>query len=184
MYVDKSKLKIHKVVKNEINTMVQHRINYLIELQGPRDEKYKNQLKKELTSFFSKSIAEGSFIAMVAKIENRIIGYGGMIIKQMEILRHYSIRFFIHIDIRIFVNRACNDDPLDEQIRQFFSGYRVQIIRPDGHIRKFPFFDGSLFVFFEGGIRRTHGVETQRFLNGDSLCRCDHPSGQRSPDDG
>jgi GNAT superfamily N-acetyltransferase len=103
MNVDKSKIKIHQVDKNEIDAMVQHRINYLIELQGERDEKYKNQLKKELSRFFFKSIAEGSFIAIVAKIEDQVIGYGGMIIKQIpgdlnkssylegEILNMYTI---------------------------------------------------------------------------------------------
>lgn len=83
MNVDKSKIKIHPVGINEIDTMVQHRIHYLTELQGERDEKYKNQLKKELSGYFSKSIAEGSFMAIVAKIEEQVVGYGGMIIKQI-----------------------------------------------------------------------------------------------------
>ena len=103
MNVDKSKIKIHRIDKNDIDTMIQHRINYLIELQGERAEKYKNRLKKELSRFFFKSIAEGSFIAIAAKIEDQVIGYGGMIIKQIpgdfnkfsylegEILNMYTI---------------------------------------------------------------------------------------------
>lgn len=83
--------------------MAQHRIYYLTELQGERDEQYKNQLKKELSGYFLKSIADGSFIAIVAKIEDRAISYGGMIIKQIpgdfnkssyregEILNMYTI---------------------------------------------------------------------------------------------
>ena len=53
MNVDKSKIKIHRIDKNDIDTMIQHRINYLIELQGERAEKYKNRLKNELSRFFS-----------------------------------------------------------------------------------------------------------------------------------
>lgn len=103
MSVDKSKLEIHTVDKNDIDTMVQHRINYLTELQGEKDEEYKIRLKKELSGYFLKSIAAGSFIAIVAKVEGKAISYGGMIIKQIpgdfnkssylegEILNMYTI---------------------------------------------------------------------------------------------
>ncbi|MBC8180245.1 GNAT family N-acetyltransferase [candidate division KSB1 bacterium] len=97
MNVDKSKIKIHRVNKNEIDTMAQHRINYLTELQGEREKKYKNQLRKELSGFFFKSISEGSFIAIVAKIEDQVIGYGGMIIKQIP--GDFNKSFYLECEI-------------------------------------------------------------------------------------
>jgi ribosomal protein S18 acetylase RimI-like enzyme len=83
MTVDLSKVKIYPVDKNEIETLVQHRIQYLTELQGERDAPYKNRLKNELAGFFTKAIAEGHFIAIVAKIDDLAISYGGMILKQI-----------------------------------------------------------------------------------------------------
>lgn len=103
MQIEKEKLTIHLVDNSEIEAMVQHRLQYLTELQGERDELYKIKLKNELIGFFRQAIAAGSFVAIVAKIENQPISYGGMIIKRIpgdfnqsayiegEILNMYTI---------------------------------------------------------------------------------------------
>jgi len=103
MKIEISNVTIHRVDDSEINAMVQHRIQYLTELQGERDERYKNKLKNDLKEFFRQAIADGSFVAIVAKIADQPISYGGMIIKHIpgdfnqsfyiegEILNMYTI---------------------------------------------------------------------------------------------
>ncbi|MEN8250210.1 MAG: GNAT family N-acetyltransferase [Bacteroidota bacterium] len=103
MKLDKSSIIINLVGKHDIEAMVEYRIDYLSELYGSNETQDKEQLNRELTEYFTKSIAAGSFLAVVAKIEDRIIAFGGMILKQVpgdfiqssykegEILNMYTI---------------------------------------------------------------------------------------------
>jgi len=83
MNTEISNIKIRLVTEPDIETMIQHRLTYLEELQGARNEGYKLKLKKELTGYFSKNIENGNYIAVVAELEGRALSYGGMIIKQI-----------------------------------------------------------------------------------------------------
>ena len=83
MNIDKSKLKIHRIRVEEIPILVEYRLAYLAELQGVQDEEYKTQLKKELESYFRKSLEEGRFFALYAELEGTILSFGGMVIKEI-----------------------------------------------------------------------------------------------------
>jgi GNAT superfamily N-acetyltransferase len=83
MNIDKSKLKIHKIGVEEIPILIEYRLSYLAELQGTRDEKYNTQLKKDLEIYFRKSLEEGRFFALYAELEEKILSFGGMIIKEI-----------------------------------------------------------------------------------------------------
>lgn len=83
MKIDKSKVKIHRIGINEIPVLVEYRLLYLTELQGEKDENNKIQLQKELEMYFRKSLEEGRFVAFYAGLEETILSFGGMIIKEI-----------------------------------------------------------------------------------------------------
>jgi GNAT superfamily N-acetyltransferase len=63
--------------------MVHHRLAYLTEMQGIREESYLKILKKHLIRFFEKSITNGSYFGVIAEINNKAAGYGGMVIRHI-----------------------------------------------------------------------------------------------------
>jgi len=83
MNIDKSKLKIHKIGIEEIPLLVEYRLEYLAELQGYQSEDLKYLLKKDLELYFRKSMKEGRFFAIYAGLEGKILGFGGMVIKEI-----------------------------------------------------------------------------------------------------
>lgn len=83
MSIDLSKLLIRPVKETDIATMTEHRLAYLTELQGERDDAFKNQLRLELAAYFSKNIGEGRLFALVAELDDRPLAYGAMVIKEI-----------------------------------------------------------------------------------------------------
>lgn len=83
MNIELSKISIRKVDSVDIDEMIRYRIDYLTEMQGERDQNIVEQLKTELTTFFNKGIANNSFVALVAEHEGFIVGYGGLILREI-----------------------------------------------------------------------------------------------------
>ena len=83
MIIDISKVKIRKLGSDEIPLLVDYRIDYLTELQGIHDDFNLNEVRTGLTLFFEKAVTENRFFALVATEEDKILGFGGMIIKQI-----------------------------------------------------------------------------------------------------
>jgi GNAT superfamily N-acetyltransferase len=97
MIIDISKLEINKVNAEDIPELIRYRIDYLTEMQGTRDKLYLNKLASKMTSFFKKSISEGSFFGLVATIESEIIAYGGMVIRHIP--GDFSNSVYLEADI-------------------------------------------------------------------------------------
>ena len=97
MQIEKSKIKIHPVGKNEIPILVRYRLRYLTELQGKSSTLNEDKLKQELQSYFEKKLEENLFFAFVAKWGEVILGFGAMIIK--EIPGDYSRSTYLEGDI-------------------------------------------------------------------------------------
>lgn len=103
MKIDKTLVKINRIGINEIPLLVEYRLTYLAELQREKNDTKKNQLKNDLELYFRKSLEEGRFFALYAVLEEKILGFGGMIIKEIpgdsnkstylegEILNMYTI---------------------------------------------------------------------------------------------
>lgn len=72
-----------KVNKHEINILVEYRMQFLRELQGPGDPDQETSIKNALTEYFQSSLAEGSFIAWMAELDRKPIGFGGMVIQRI-----------------------------------------------------------------------------------------------------
>lgn len=83
MNIKISDIKIRRVEEVDISSMVRHRIDYLTEMQGVRDNAFMEQLKTEMSGFFLKGILNGSFMALVAESDGIILAYGGMVIREI-----------------------------------------------------------------------------------------------------
>jgi len=83
MTIDLKKIMIRNVDLEDISSMIQHRIDYLAEMQGKRDEDFIRQLKNDMNDFFKKSLLNGSFIALVAEHEESIVAYGGIVLREI-----------------------------------------------------------------------------------------------------
>jgi ribosomal protein S18 acetylase RimI-like enzyme len=83
MIDDISTVIIRKIEYGEIDKLVYHRINYLLEMQGDRSDEYIVALKSELSSFFQKSLIDKSFWGLVALYEGQEVAYAGMIVSQI-----------------------------------------------------------------------------------------------------
>lgn len=80
---NKEKIKIRRVEEPDISLMTATRIDYLTEMQGNRPDQYKNDLQQNLQLFFKQSMKDGSFFALLAEYEGKIVSYGGMILKKI-----------------------------------------------------------------------------------------------------
>ena len=80
MNIDLQKISIQKVELSDVDEMILHRINYLTEMQGERDNLTVEKLKAELQVYFQQGIENGSFIALMAKLNAITVSYGAIIL--------------------------------------------------------------------------------------------------------
>ncbi len=74
---------VRRVEITDIPKMTANRVDYLTEMQGERSEQYKLELQQTLQNFFQQSMLEGSFFALLAELEGKVLSYGGMILKKI-----------------------------------------------------------------------------------------------------
>jgi len=83
MKMDISGIKYRKVRENETSILVEYRMRFLRELQGPQTPDREIYVKGELTEYFNSALVDGSFIAWIAEINHQPIGFGGMVIQRI-----------------------------------------------------------------------------------------------------
>lgn len=76
-------VKISKITLDEIPSMTAARLNYLTEMQGARSEEYLQELRQSLQLYFNNAILAGSFFALKAEQDGKVVSYGGMIVKKI-----------------------------------------------------------------------------------------------------
>jgi len=76
-------VKIRRVEEPDIPSMTAARLDYLVEMQGERSHEYLQELHQKLQDFFKLTMLEGSFFALQAEYEGKIVSYGGMILKKI-----------------------------------------------------------------------------------------------------
>ena len=81
--IPKGNITVHLVGTEDIPAMTAHRLAYLIEMQGERPPEYLEKLKRELEAYFSDHIRSDNFIALVAVSQNRIMGYGALVLRSI-----------------------------------------------------------------------------------------------------
>ncbi len=83
MQIENSKFSYRKVRKDEASMLVDYRMQFLEELQGPQDPDRILCLKEDLKEYFQSSLAAGSFIAWMAELNQIPIAFGGMVIQKI-----------------------------------------------------------------------------------------------------
>lgn len=83
MPIAKEKIRIRPVEAHDIPLMTAARIDYLTEMQGERPGQYVQELQENLQQFFKVTMQEGSFFALLAEYDGKVVSYGGMILKKI-----------------------------------------------------------------------------------------------------
>jgi GNAT superfamily N-acetyltransferase len=83
MQIDLSKIQIREIGITEVELLTNYRMVYLAELQGEQSEEYLQQLRKDLTAYFTQALAEKRFFAYLADLKGEILGFGAMVIQKI-----------------------------------------------------------------------------------------------------
>lgn len=83
MSIDISNVQVREIGPHEVGILVEYRIAYLTELQGERDQKFQEKLKKDLKKYFTKAIAKKKIYAFLAELKGEVVGFGAMVIKEI-----------------------------------------------------------------------------------------------------
>ena len=76
-------IRLRKIELKDISVLVEYRLLYLSELQGEMEEDYRVQLQKDLKAYFERAIQEGRFMAILAEENEKVVSFGGMVIKEI-----------------------------------------------------------------------------------------------------
>jgi GNAT superfamily N-acetyltransferase len=68
---------------DDIPVLVENRIDFMLEIQGSKTQEEIDLLRKELYSYFIKTIKDNSFIAFLAEIENKTVGFSGLVLQSI-----------------------------------------------------------------------------------------------------
>jgi ribosomal protein S18 acetylase RimI-like enzyme len=71
-----------KATEADIQTLVDFRIEFIVELSGLQTDEQTALLRKHLGNYFSYAIKQKLYICWIAKSENNIVGIGGMSIRE------------------------------------------------------------------------------------------------------
>jgi len=83
MKTDNFVITYRQVGKEETRVLVEYRMRFLRELQGPPIPGQEADVKSQLTHYFESALADGSFIAWMAELDGNPIGFGGMVIQRI-----------------------------------------------------------------------------------------------------
>lgn len=83
MIKDRAKITYRELNNDDISILVDYRILFLRELQGEHSSDTELVLRKNLSAYFEKAINDKSFIALIAEIDSKPVGFGGMVIQQI-----------------------------------------------------------------------------------------------------
>jgi GNAT superfamily N-acetyltransferase len=83
MNIDPDKIIITSVGISDVEAMVACRIQYLTEMQGERPESVVEELKNELTRYFTSGIQNGNVIALVAVFGGKPVAYGAVVLRSV-----------------------------------------------------------------------------------------------------
>lgn len=78
-----SSIVVRSVKKEDIETLVKYRLEYLTELLGEAPRESKENLRKELTEYFTEAFGQGLFFAFIAEEIGVVVGFGAMVIKKI-----------------------------------------------------------------------------------------------------
>ncbi|MEI6682106.1 MAG: GNAT family N-acetyltransferase [Bacteroidota bacterium] len=82
MRTDKNGVTLKPATRSDIPTLVEFRIIFLKEIQGPCSPEPEAVLRDSLKEYFTKSMMQGLFIAWIAWDDDKPVGFSGMVIRE------------------------------------------------------------------------------------------------------
>jgi GNAT superfamily N-acetyltransferase len=82
MKIDKGKVVLRKVINQDIDTIIDHRIIFLREVQGAPAPELESRLRQSLKKYLTVSLETDKFVSWIADYKNRPVGFGGMVIRE------------------------------------------------------------------------------------------------------
>ena len=73
----------HKASKDDVATLVENRILFALELSGSQNEDVIQQLRTQMTNYFTKATEDNSCISFIAKSNEKVAGIGSVHLKEM-----------------------------------------------------------------------------------------------------
>ena len=74
-------IQYHKAGVKDIQTLVDYRVEFLVDFHGSQSGEATEELKLRLTTYYTQALQEKSYVCYLAKIGNEVVGIGGMIIR-------------------------------------------------------------------------------------------------------
>jgi predicted acetyltransferase len=72
----------HKATLHDIQTLVDYRVLFMLELAGTQSDAIIQSLQSQMTAYFSKSIADNTCISFIATCDNKIAGIGSVVLRE------------------------------------------------------------------------------------------------------
>jgi GNAT superfamily N-acetyltransferase len=94
-----------KIELRDVALLVDYRLKYLAELQGEQAIQNVDTIRKELENYFTDAIKQNRFFAFAAEIGGVVVGFGGIVVKEIpgdfkqaiylegDILNMYTVPF-------------------------------------------------------------------------------------------
>ena len=82
MQIDKTRLYFRRAENKDIETLINYRIQFITEWQGNPTEEIVTTLRKTLFQYFTKALANNTFVAWIAEFKDKAIGFSGMVIRE------------------------------------------------------------------------------------------------------
>jgi len=82
MNIDKKRLVFRRATINDIDTIIENRIEFLNEMQGKPSPGKEPRVKKSLEEYFKKSLIDETFISWIAEYDHNAVGFSGMVIRE------------------------------------------------------------------------------------------------------
>ena len=73
----------HKASKDDVSTLVEHRIMFALEIFGSQNETAIQLLRTQMTSYFKKAMLDHSCISFIAKCDEIVAGIGSIHFREM-----------------------------------------------------------------------------------------------------
>jgi GNAT superfamily N-acetyltransferase len=77
------KITFHKATPQDVQTLVEYRIRFALEMASEQSEEAINKLKEQMTSYFARATAYNSCISFIAKCGDKIAGIGSMHVREL-----------------------------------------------------------------------------------------------------
>jgi GNAT superfamily N-acetyltransferase len=72
----------YKAEKRDLQILVDLRVEFLVEFWGEQSMQAIDELKNHLTEYYNQVLNDNSYICYLAKVNNEIVGIGGMIVRE------------------------------------------------------------------------------------------------------